>query len=233
MKRLLLRGILAAALVAPVDGGSVDDSWTRDFAFDPADLASVGRNPYFVLEPGYTLALESGAERLTIRVLDETRRIGDIETRVVEERETKAGRLVEVSRNFYAISRRTNSVFYFGEEVDIYKAGAIVGHDGAWRAGANGARAGLMMPGLPLLGARYFQELAPGVAMDRAVIAGLGGTLKTPAGEFKDVLKVRESTPLEPLVRETKYYAAGVGLVQDGSLKLAKYGAGGEAADAR
>jgi hypothetical protein len=35
---------------------------------------------------------------------------------------------------------------------------------------------------------------------------------------------VEETTPLEPGVKEYKYYAAGVGLVQDGSLKLVKYG---------
>jgi len=38
------------------------------------------------------------------------------------------------------------------------------------------------------------------------------------------VLKIAETTPLEPGVREYKYYARGIGLIQDGSLKLVKYG---------
>jgi hypothetical protein len=206
--------------LVPVPTSASEPSWTTTFALDPGDLASVGRNPYFVLEPGHTLVLGDGDERLTIRVLDETRSVDGVETRVVEEREEKAGQLVEVSRNCYAISRRTNSVFYFGEDVDMYEAGRVKDHKGAWMAGIAGARPGLMMPGLPLLGAKYFEEVAPGVAMDRAFIESLEAQVSTPAGDFKNVLKVRESTPLEPLVREHKYYVAGIGLVQDGALKL-------------
>ncbi len=55
-------------------------------------------------------------------------------------------------------------------------------------------------------------------------IVSLNETVKTPAGEFKHCLKIEETTPLEQGVREYKYYAAGVGLVQDSSLKLVKYG---------
>jgi len=48
--------------------------------------------------------------------------------------------------------------------------------------------------------------------------------VKTPAGEFKNCLKVEETTPLEPNTKEYKYYAPGVGLVREGDLKLVKYG---------
>jgi len=129
----------------------MDSSWTERFDVERTELASRGRNPYFILEPGYTLVLEDGRERLIVTVLDDTRRVDEVETRVVGERETNNGELVEVSRNYFAISSRTNSVFYFGEEVDIYKAGKIVSHEGAWLSGRDGARFGLMMPGLPLM----------------------------------------------------------------------------------
>ena len=201
-----------------------DRTWTTAFVLDPGELVTTGRNPYFILEPGYVLALEDGKTRLLITVLGETLRIDNVETRVVEERETVNGELVEISRNFFALSTRTNAVFYFGEDVDMYKNGKIVNHEGAWRAGENGARFGLAIPGLPLLAAKYYQEIAPGVAMDRAEIVGLDETVKTPAGEFSGVLKVAETTPLEPGVRELKYYARGVGLVMDGTLRLVKYG---------
>lgn len=199
-------------------------SWTADFSMDKAELSSTGRNPYFILEPGYFVVLGGGNEQVTVNVLDEVKEVDGVRTRVVEERETKGGKLVEVSRNFFAISKRTNSVYYFGEEVDIYKDDKVVGHEGAWLAGVNGAKFGLMMPGLPLLKARYFQEVAPGVAMDRAEIVSLNETLKTPAGQFKNCLKVEETTPLEPGNKEYKYYAPKIGLVQDGSLKLVKSG---------
>ena len=199
---------------------SVDRTWTADFVINPGELVTTGRNPYFILEPGYVLTLEDPNERLVITVLADIQRVDNVDTRVVEERATEKGQLVEVSRNFFAISTRTNAVFYFGEDVDMYKNGKVVSHEGAWRAGINGARFGLALPGLPLLSAKYYQEIAPGVAMDRAEIVGLNETVKTPAGEFKNVLKVAETTPLEPGVRELKYYASGIGLIQDGSLRL-------------
>jgi len=74
------------------------------------------------------------------------------------------------------------------------------------------------------LGARYHEEIAPGTAMDRAEVVSLSEKVSTPAGEFKDALKVSETTPLEPFVREYKYYARGVGLLRDGSLKLVRFG---------
>lgn len=199
-----------------------DDQWTRRFVVDPGELTSTGRNPYFILEPGYQLELQDGTTQLVIRVLAETRTVDGVETRIVEERESKAGSLVEVSRNYFAISRRTNSVFYFGEDVDMYERGIVVGHEGSWLAGTNGARFGLAMPGLPLLGARYYQELAEGIAMDRALVASLSDRVATRAGAFSNVLRIEETTPLEPGVRELKRYVRGIGLVQDGSLKLVR-----------
>jgi hypothetical protein len=200
------------------------DEFTSDFAAEKPDLTSIGRNPYFILEPGYQLVLEGGDEVLTITVLDETKTVDGVETRVVEERETKNGKTAEVSRNYFAISKRTNSVYYFGEDVDEYKEGQVSGHGGSWLAGAGNARLGLLMPGQPLLGAKYAQEVAPGKAMDRSEVVELDAVMKTPAGEFKNCLKTEETTPLEPASKEFKHYAPGIGLVQDGSLKLVRYG---------
>lgn len=155
MKLMLRTGALAALGLALGLGGSrtaqEEQSWTQVFALDPGELTSRGQNPYLVLEPGYQLVLEDGTEQLTITVLGATREVDGVETRVVEERETKAGALTEISRNYFAISQRTNSIFYFGEEVDIYRNGKVVDHEGAWLAGVDGARFGLMMPGLPLV----------------------------------------------------------------------------------
>jgi len=201
-----------------------NDAWASTFAVEPGELVAAGRNPYFILEPGYQLILEKGSVRLAVTVLDATRTIAGVETRVVEERETNDGKPVEVSRNYFAISRRTNSVFYFGEDVDMYKNGAIVSHEGAWLAGANGAKFGLAMPGDPRLKERYYQEIAPNVAMDRAEVVSLSARVTTPAGVFTNCLKTQETTPLERGTREAKYYARGIGLVQDGALKLVRHG---------
>jgi hypothetical protein len=198
------------------------DGFTADFPIDKADLVSIGRNPYFILEPGHTLVLEGDKAQLVITVLNETKMVDGVETRVVEERETKDGQLVEVARNYFAISKRTNDVYYFGEDVDMYKDGKVVNHDGTWHSGVNGARFGLMMPGQPKVNMRYYQEVAPKVAMDRAKIVSVKRTVKTPAGTFTKCLKVEETSPLEPSVKEYKYHCPGIGMVSDGEMKLVK-----------
>ena len=100
----------------------------------------------------------------------------------------------------------------------------MVRHDGAWAAGSKGAKAGLMMPGRPEAGMRYYQEMAPGVAMDRAEIVSLTETLKTPAGTFSKCVKTREGTALDPDEEEYKTYAPGIGLIQDEDLLLIHHG---------
>jgi hypothetical protein len=228
MRRMILLGVvMMAAIVAffVMSRRTIGNAdWTFDFGVDPGELVSSGQNPFFILEPGYVLVLEDSTTRLTITVLHETRRIDGVETRVVEERETENDVVIEVSRNFFAISQRTNSVFYFGEEVDNYEGGRIVNHDGAWQSGSGEARFGLAMPGLPLLRARYYQEIAPGVAMDRAEIVSITDSISGPAGAMRDLLRTAESSPLEPGVTEHKYYARGIGLVRDGSLTLVSNG---------
>lgn len=203
------------------------DAFQDSFDLENRELASTGRSRYFIMEPGYQLVLE-GKEgehtvTLAITVLNETKVIGGVETRVVEERESVDGELVEISRNFFAICKQTKSVFYFGEEVDIYKDGKIIAHEGAWLHGEKKARAGMMMPGEPLLGAAYYQELAPEVAMDRAKIVDVNATLKTPAGRFKGCLKIQEENPLDK-EKEFKIHAPGIGLIRDEDLLLVKHG---------
>lgn len=208
----------------PEGGQAGDGSWRSEFSVSPAELSATGRNPYFILESGYGLVLEGAGARTAITVLDETRVVDGVETRVVEERHTEGGQLVEISRNYFAISKKTNDVYYFGEDVDIYKGGAVVGHDGAWLSGQQGAKFGLMMAAQPKLTDKYFQEVAPGVAMDRAEVQSVSETVTTAAGEFKDCVKVEETTPLEPTVKDYKYHCPGIGLAQDGAAKLVQYG---------
>ncbi len=207
---------------------SLEKGWTDTFILSEQTFLSTGTNPYFILQPGYNLVLE-GKEgdnevRLVVSVLEETEVVDGVKTRVVEERESKNGEVVEISRNFYAIDRTTNSVFYFGEDVDIYRNGKIVGHEGGWRSGENDARYGLMMPGLALIGSRFYQEFAKDVALDRAEIISTTDSIAVPAGQFSNCVKFEETTPLEPGVKEYKYYAPGVGLIRDGDLVLVKYG---------
>jgi hypothetical protein len=217
MTRVLIALAALGALTAAQD-------WRATFDVKTAALVATGASRYFILDPGYQLVLEHGSERLVISVLDETKVVDGVTTRVVEERETKAGKLVEISRNFFARDPATGDAYYFGEEVDMYKDGKVTSHEGAWLSGVDGAKFGLMMPGRPAVGARYYQEVAPKVAMDRAEVVSIGETAKVPAGTFKECVRVKETTPLEPGVTEYKVHAPEIGLVQDGDLKLVRYG---------
>jgi hypothetical protein len=232
MFHLLLTIIMITGLFITNCGVAQDESsWQKEFGLSERNLEFTGRNNYFILEPGFILVLEgtsglfgSTDVKLEITVLDETKEIDGIITRVVEEREWKDNELYEVARNFFVIDNETKDVFYFGEEVDFYNDGKIVNHKGAWLAGEDDARPGLIMPGNPVEGMKYYQELAEGVAMDRAEIISLNEEIKTPAGLFKNCLKTKEGTSLNLLEKEYKAYASGIGLIQDENMYLVSHG---------
>lgn len=219
----------AAAILVSMTAGAQDraaagTTWQDQFDVSKCNLVTQGRNQYTVLEPGFQLVLEGGDTKIHITVLDETKMVDGVTTRVVEEREWKKGELYEVARNYFAMCEQTKDVFYFGEDVDFYEKGKVVKHDGTWHAGVNGSRAGLMMPGTPKLKMRYYQEIAPGVAMDRAEIVSMNETCKTPAGTFSKCLKVKEGSAMNIAALEYKYYAPSIGLVRDEDLRLTSYG---------
>jgi hypothetical protein len=191
-------------------------------------FSSTGHNPFFILEPGYTLELageEDGEPvHLTITVTTETKVVTGVETRVVIEEQTVRNKPEETSFNYFAQCQESGSVFYFGEDVDIYENGQVVSHEGAWLAGQGGARPGVMMPGNPSVGMVHFQEIAPLVAMDTGIVLSTSEHVDVPAGSFDNAVEVAETTPLEPGTLEYKWYARDVGLLVDGTLQLVGYG---------
>ena len=60
--------------------------------------------------------------------------------------------------------------------------------------------------------------------MDRATIVSMIETVQTPAGVFENCLKIEETSPLISFITEHKHYAPGIGMVQDGVLRLVKAG---------
>ena len=220
----LALGLCAGGLTIAANAKDKENNtWTETLSYPDEQFNDAGRNTYFILEPGYQLTLKGKATELVITVLEDTQDVNGVKTRVVEERETAGGKLVEVSRNFFAVGEKTKNLYYFGEEVDVYKKDGMVVHEGAWREGQGNAKHGILVPGTIKVGDRYYQERAPKVAMDRAEIVSIEETVKTPAGELKHCLKTKETSLIESGT-EYKYYAPGIGLVQDGNLKLVKCG---------
>jgi hypothetical protein len=209
-------------------GALAQDDFTSDFRSEDCEFLARGANPHFILQPERQLVYQADGEELFITVLESTRRITlpiggrlrSVRTAVVEEREFEDGEIKEISRNFMAFCKKTNDLYYFGEQVDIYEDGEVVSHAGAWLAGQDGAKPGILMPGTFLLGSRYYQEVAPGLALDRAEHTAEGLEVETEAGEFDDCVEVTETTPLEPGSESVKVYCPGVGLVLDHDLEL-------------
>jgi len=230
---LLISLVLTAAIGCLRTG---DDGFTTSFGLNNCRVLVPGAgNSYFSLQPGRFLKLEGEEDgefvEVEITVLGETKRIPfELDgqpflaiARIVEEHEWIDGETVEISRNYFATCQNSNNVFYLGEDVDIYKDGEIVSHDGAWLAGVDGALPGLIMPELFLLGARYYQEIAPKVALDRAEHVEMDMTVETPAGIFENCVLVIETTPLEEGEKSIKVYTPGIGLIIDDFLELVEY----------
>ena len=197
--------------------------WQKEFDIKGCNMVDTGQNDYFVLNPGHQMILEGEDGKVQITVLDKTKVVDGVTTRVIEEKEWEDGELVEISLNYFAMCEKTKDVFYFGEDVDYYKDGKVYKHDGAWLAGGKN-KPGLIMPGTPKEEMKYYQEIAPGVAMDRAEIVSVNETCKTPAGTFTKCLKIEEGSALNLLESDIKYHAPGIGLIQDEDLVLTKYG---------
>ena len=202
-------------------GQAREPGWRETFDVSKPDLLPQGNNPYLTMQPGRVLRLRNGIDTLSITVLPDIQDVDGVRAGVLEERETKDGKLVEISRNFFATHRGTGDVYYFGEDVDNYKDGKVISHESAWRAGVQGARFGLMIPAKPMVGQRFYQEIAPKVAMDRVEVVSINETVKTLAGTFERCVHLRETTPLEGDVSH-KYYAPGIGLIKDDEFELAE-----------
>jgi hypothetical protein len=201
----------AARFQARVDHPLVPLSSVRRTVFEGSE-----RDP----DTGKTIEL-----RVESRVLQRTERVGGVEVAVVEVNDFEDGELVERTLDYYA-QHEDGSVWYFGERVDDYEDGKVVGHKGQWLAGEGNARPGTFMPAEPKVGDVFDQERARGIAEDRSTVVAVALEVKTPAGTFSDCIKTRDLAPLDD-VTEFKYYCPRVGLVREdppgGRLELERF----------
>lgn len=82
---------------------------------------------------------------------------------------------------------------------------------GSWRAGVNGGQPGFVMPVDHSIGFNYYQELAPADgAVDQATISANGLAV----GRYTNVLRILETTTIDPNDLAFKYYAPGTGEIR-------------------
>ena len=198
-----------------------------DVVCDPSGAFTLtSDHPYFPLQPVLRQWFYEGEDEgqlleLVVTVLDETEVVSGVTTRVVEERESLDGTVIEISRNFFA-QAEDGSICYFGEDVDIIdpETGEIT-HEGAWRADDPDSGPGLFFPANLQAGTTFQQENAPN-AQDEAKIVGRAGLVEVEAGSFPETLRVLERNPLDG-GKDYKIYALGVGLIIDGEAELVDF----------
>ena len=208
-----------------------DPAFTSAFASKSCDWRAAGANQFMIIQPGYQIVLASDEERQVITVLDRTKVVAGVTTRVIEELSSElddAGEWVPVERslNYFARCRQTNSIFYFGEDVQFLdEDGNIIGSEGTWLAGRNGAKPGIVMPGQVLIGGSYYEEVAPeDSALDKARIVALERGCEVGDRTLsRQCVTIEATSDCEPGAEE-KVWAAGIGTVIDDDLELVSHG---------
>jgi hypothetical protein len=234
------RGILALAVSCALTGGAAATSPTLaatpaagpimsgagpgwPATLSPSDFVPRVTNPWFPLQPGsewrYTGLKDKAKTVDVVTATHKTRRILGVATTVVHDIVSVKGRPEEVTDDFYAQDRHGN-VWYFGEETkELNSQGKTTGTEGSFQAGANGARAGVLIPGTPKVGLVGRQEFRKGEAEDHFEVLDLKASVSVPFVSSKRALRTREWTPLEPGVIDNKYYVRGIGSVREIAVK--------------
>jgi hypothetical protein len=208
-----LAAVLALSALNLTDAGASDA--TDDI--NPGDFTVRIDNPFFPLPPGITFIYrgkrEGHKQRDEFTVTERTLVIDGVTCRVVHDKVFERGVLRENTFDYFAQDRDGN-VWYFGEDTEeLDKKGNVVSTAGTWRAGVDGAQPGVIMEAHPKVNDHYFQEQAPPLAQDEAIVLNLHETVAVPLGRFTNCLLTKEFTQLEPGNIEHKFYARGVGFI--------------------
>lgn len=180
--------------------GPIPMPYTQDFRLNECTMVPEGNNRFFdLLKPGFKHVSYLPKEdfRKVYTVLKETKTmdlegIGRFEAAIIEEREfEKGGVLRQISLNWYAMCKETNSVFSVGEESKHLNPDQTVKDtEGSWQAGlvndkGEVAVPAMQIPGTVTRGARYIFDGAPGIALGGSEIVAQG--LKTVGGKLTTV----------------------------------------------
>ena len=191
---------------------------------DPAKFTTTIDNPFMPIMPGMRWVYEGevdGTKQVnTVVVTTDTKQLMGVTCVAVHDTVEEGGDLTEDTIDWYAQDTDGN-VWYFGEDTKELKKGKVTSTEGSWLAGKDSAYPGIIMEANPKPGDTYLQEYRAGEAEDMGKVVKLGAKVSVPFGKYTDVLVTEEWTPLEPGVRERKYYAQGVGMI---SSKITKGG---------
>ncbi|MGZ4963391.1 MAG: hypothetical protein ACXWC8_12620 [Limisphaerales bacterium] len=210
------------AASAPLDALKFKDPRSITNPYLP--LASLKQDVLEGTEGGHKIRIERTAKpdvRKTFTIGDKT-----IESLAVEDREIKDGELEEVAMDYFA-QADDGTVLYLGEDVNEYKDGKVVSHEGSWLLGKDTKTPGVIMPARPRVGAKFKSEdVNQDIHEEDEVIAG-SENVTVPAGSYQNCIKVKETLADGDV--EYKYFAFGIGCVRevpkDGNVVLISHSA--------
>ena len=181
---------------------------------NPDDFVPHIDNKYFTLKPGtkfrYENKMDEEREQIEVEVTNETRQVMGVTATIVRDRVWLNNELVEDTRDWYAQDKEGN-VWYFGEDVDNYENGKLKDHKGAWEAGIDGAKPGIIMPANPKPSYSYRQEYYQGKAEDMGDIVATDKKVTVAYGTFENCLQTRDWNKIDENANEYKYYCPDVG----------------------
>jgi len=192
-----------------------------DPGINPANFSASTtiNNPLFPLVPGTTFIYEGdtaeGFEHEEFVVTSNTKIILGVTCLEVRDTSVVGGELVEDTLDWFAQDNEGN-VWYFGENAKQLSGDLIVGVEGSWTGGVDGAQPGIIMKALPAIGDYYRQEFSLDTAEDIAEVISLTEPFTLPFAPFtvfSNCLKTEETSPLEPDNLENKIYCPGYGNV--------------------
>jgi hypothetical protein len=218
---------IASAGATPASGGSqtiksgAGPGWPK--TLHRSDFVRRVDNPWFPLKPGskwhYRGVDTDGRFRDNMRVTHRTKKIEGVRVTVVHDVVRRHGKPREITNDFYAQDHHAN-IYYFGENTrELNGHGHVTSRAGTFRAGRNGARPGVLIPGHPKVGQKARQEFYKGHAEDHFKVLDLNTHVSTPFVSSNHAVRTREWSPLEPKVLDNKWYVHGVGDVKEKTVK--------------
>jgi hypothetical protein len=203
-------------------GGGENNERQKDNGYDPIiqpeNFLDSITNTYWPMRAGNTWKYENKSDEVTetidIEVLKEKKQILGISCTVVHDRVYENGRLIEDTYDWYAQDKAGN-VWYMGEDSREMDGDKIIGYEGSWEAGVDGAKPGIIMWADPFPGMPYRQEYYFDEAEDWGQVVEILPSLNIGGTTYQNVVKTKEWTPLEKDYIENKYYAPGVGLIKE------------------
>ena len=202
----------------------------NDFDVDFAHLTHP--NPLFPVAIGNQWVYKSGTEVDTVKIENATKLISGVTCIVSHDVVTDAGDLTEDTNDWFA-QAKNGDVYYCGEEAKQYESfdgddprvPELVGNEGSFKAGREGAQKGILFLANPTVGALYRQEFDLGNAEDLGEV--LSTTYKFGQSAELDqfvpqaladllcaagnCVVTRDFSPLEPDSVEHKFYVPGIG----------------------